>query len=245
MAVQVATSSKVWAGIYDISGYLTGWSMPKSADKVETTANGATSRTYLPGLQSGGFSFQGFAEFGTSPIKIEKIMRTLKGVIDTPVTVVPQGGTVGNAANFMAASFGGYGFGGEHGAAIDFNWNGGTSKWHVIGGRLDEPGAVARTATGQTTGQQLGAVGASQYLYAAVHVLAGGTGTADIIVQSDDNSGFTSAVTSITFPQISGVTGGSAIMRLAGALADTWYRFQYTLATSPSVTFAAVFGIAS
>lgn len=245
MAQFILTNAKVYAHLYDVSGYLNQGEIQKASDIHDVTPFGATEHRSAPGLQGGNWSLQGFTEFGTTPPKIEKIMNTLQGQQDIPLTVVPEGNTVANISLFLPSAFHGYDFGGPHGNHNTFTWNGGTSKWQPISGFLDEPGTTARVATGQTTGQDLGAVSASQFLYAAVHVFAGGTGTADIIVESDSSGAFSSPVTAITFPQFSAVNGGSGIMRAAGTFAgDTFFRFKYTLAASPSVTFVASFGVA-
>jgi hypothetical protein len=240
MSQYIARNVKVLADQYDVSGFINTGQLPTSNDIHDSSVFGVAVKTSLPGLQQGSFTLGGFTEFGTG--KIEKIMSTLKGTQDKPITVVPEGPTVGNVACFLSAAFHGYEFGGPHGNPNMFTWNGGTSKWQVIGGFLEEPGAVARVATGQSAGQQLGAVSASQYLYAAVHVLSG-TGTMDLIVESDNSGAFSTPVTVITFPQFTGP--GSGIMRVAGALTDDYFRFKWTLATSPSFTFVASFGVDS
>lgn len=245
MAKFILSNAKVYAASYDVSGYLNQGEMQKASDIHDVTPFGATEHRSAPGLQGGNWSLQGFTEYGTTPIKIEKIMNTLQGQRDLPLTIVPEGPTVGNIALFLPAAFAGYDVGGPHGNPDVFAWNGGCSKWQPVSGFLEEPGAVARTTTGSTAGMDLSAVSASQFLYAAVHVFPGGTGTADILVQSDSSGGFATPTTAITFPQISGVTGGSAIMRAAGTFSgDTFFRFNYTLATTPSVTFIAAFGVA-
>jgi hypothetical protein len=246
MAQFILTNSKVYADLYDVSGYLNQGEIQKASDMHDVTPFGALEHRSAPGLQGGNWSLNGFTEYGTTPPKIEKIISLLQGSRDKPLTIVPEGPTVGNVSVFLPAAFHGMDRGAPHGNPDTFAWRGGTSKWQPIGGFLDEPGAVARTATGQTTGQNLGAVSATQYLYAAVHVFAGGTGTMDLVVESDSSAPFSTPVTAITFPQFSGVSGGSGIMRAIGTFSgDTFFRFKYTLAATPSVTFVASFGIAS
>lgn len=245
MSQFILTNAKVYADAYDVSGYCNAGEIQKASDMHDVTPFGATEHRWAPGLQGGNWSLQGFTEFGTTPIKIEKIISTLGGVRDKPLTIVPEGPTVLNTAIFLPAAFHGSDFGGPHGNPNTFNWNGGTSKWQPIWGFLEEAGAAAKTINGSSTGQQLGAVVATNYLYAAIHVFPGGTGTIDVIVQSDNGAGFGTPATVLTFPQISGVNGGSGILRTDGtAISDDYFRFNWTVATTPSVTFVAVFGIA-
>lgn len=245
MAQFILTNAKVFADQYDVSGYLNQGEIQKASDVHDVTPFGATEHRFLPGLQGGNWSLQGFTEFGTTPAKIEKIMHTLKGVNDEPLTIVPEGATVGNIAIFLPAAFHGFDFGAPHGNPNTFTWSGGTSKWQPISGFIDELGTTARTATGNSVGIQLGAVAANQFLYAAVHVTAasGTTPTLDLIVESDNASNFLSPVTVVTFPQMT--AAGAHIMRVAGAITDDFFRFKWTIGgTTPSFTLAAVFGIA-
>ncbi len=120
--------------------------------------------------------------------------------------------------------------------------------WPVARGVFAHPPGTARTATGTGTAIQLGAVGASQYIYATLHVLSiSGTSTPTITVkiQSDDNSGFSSATDRITFTSVTDVIGISGyISRLAGAVTDDYWRAQWTISgTDPSFTFVVGFGI--
>ena len=112
-------------------------------------------------------------------------------------------------------------------------------------GRLLHPTSVARTSSSVGTGRQLGAVVAGKTLYVALHVLtASGTApTLDVVLQSDDNSGFTSPTTQVTFSQRT-TTGTHAFGSVAGAITDSHWRISYTIAgTTPSFTFAVVAGI--
>lgn len=102
------------------------------------------------------------------------------------------------------------------------------------------------TANGDSTGTQLGAVSASQRIWAAVHFLtAGGTSTPTITVkiQSDDNGSFTSATDRITFTAqtAKGAQFGSTL----GAIADDYWRATWTVSgTSPSFQTRILIGIA-
>lgn len=102
------------------------------------------------------------------------------------------------------------------------------------------------TSSGTTSGQQNGAVTSAQAVYASLHVFAasGTTPTLDVVVQSDDNGGFSSPTSRITFAQATttGVQLGSA----AGAITDDRWRLSYTVGgTSPSFTFAVVMAFAT
>jgi hypothetical protein len=245
MAQHIASCVKIYADKYDITPFANRVLLGKGSDIHVVTPFCATSERVAPGLQAGTFQIQGFTEFG--PSKIEAIMDELKGTQDKALTVVPEGALVPNVAVFMKAAFHGFDYGGPHGNPNTFNWTGATSAWQVISGFLEEPGLVARIATGNSTGQNLGLVATGKFLYGIVHVTAAsGTATLDLIVESDDSGTFTTPTTRLTFPQFT-TSPGAAIIRTAGPIAvDTHFRFKWTIAGgTPSYTFAAALAIAS
>ena len=116
--------------------------------------------------------------------------------------------------------------------------SGSSSTGPVVRGQLIHPSNVSRTTSSTGTGRQLGAVSATQSVYAALHVIsASGTSpTLDVIVQSDDNAGFTTPTTRLTFTQATGRT--SQMTSLAGALTDDYWRVSYTIGGTGTPTFA-------
>ena len=86
------------------------------------------------------------------------------------------------------------------------------------------------SATGQLgSGQNLGAVGSTQYLYASLHIFTAAT-TITVKVQSDDNSGFSSPTDVATLGPLTAI-GGTWMTRVAGPLTDTWWRFNVSAIT--------------
>lgn len=97
------------------------------------------------------------------------------------------------------------------------------------------------SATGATgSGVNLGAVSATQYLYASLHVFSAGT-TITVIVESDDNAGFTTPTTRGTIGPIT-TTGGTWMTRVAGAITDTYYRLNVSGITG-TFSIAGAIGI--
>lgn len=113
-----------------------------------------------------------------------------------------------------------------------------TSTGPLARGALLHPSNVNRTSSSTGAAVQLGAIVAGKRLYAALHVLSfsGSSPTLDVKVQSDDNSGFTSATDRITFAQAVGKT--SELKSVAGAITDDYWRVSYTIGGSGSPTFA-------
>lgn len=125
-------------------------------------------------------------------------------------------------------------------------WNA-TAKgsWPLVRGQSAHPSGVPRTATGNGTSLQLGAVAAGQHMYANLHVLSiAGTSTPSITVkvQSDNATGFPSPTDQGTFAAKTAI-GGEAI-RIAGPITDDWWRVSWTITGgSPSFLFLVALGI--
>lgn len=109
-------------------------------------------------------------------------------------------------------------------------------------GKLAAP-LASRTTSGLTgTAVALTGPTASQRLWASLHVTAAAGTNLVVKVQSDDNSGFTSATDRITFSTVSAV--GWQFSSVAGDLStETYWRVVATIASS-TFTFACAFGVA-
>src|SRR4051794_7695211 len=84
---------------YDISGYLNSASYTMTADTAETTAFGANARSYIPSFPGGTISVGGM--FDGTATGIDTILQTVAsnqgaGGAAVPMSVAPQGNTVGN-----------------------------------------------------------------------------------------------------------------------------------------------------
>lgn len=117
--------------------------------------------------------------------------------------------------------------------------------WPLVRGQSAHASGVPRTANGNGTAVQLGAVATGQHLYANLHVLSiSGTATPTITakIQSDNGSGFPSATDVGSFAARTAVGGES--IRVAGPITDDWFRVSWTITgTTPSFLFLVAFGI--
>lgn len=150
--------------------------------------------------------------------------------------------TEGTPAFMFQAKRGQYTAGGQIGELKAFTLNAqGADSAGVVRGQLAKArGTVAATGA-LGTGLNLGAVSSTQYLYATFHVISAGT-TITVIVQSDDNSNFTTPTTVATIGPLTSA-GGTWMTRVAGALTDTYYRFNVSAITGSFVVAGAI-GIA-
>jgi hypothetical protein len=146
--------------------------------------------------------------------------------------------TEGQPAYMFQALGSQYVLGGQVGDLAPFTLQaqGSDGQGVVRGALLKSRGTVSATgAIG--TGVQLGAVSATQYLYATFHVFSSGT-TLTAVLESDDNAGFTSATTRATIGPLT-TTGGTWITRVAGAITDDYYRLRVTAITGSFIVAGA------
>ncbi len=154
--------------------------------------------------------------------------------------VSANAGEIAYVANMLRSH---YQLGGAEGDVNMFELSGSTTGVVARGVSLHPPG-TARTSTGSGTAVQSGAVVAGKRLYANLHVLSasGTTPSLTVKVQSDDNSGFSSATDRITFT--AATDRSSQVGSVAGAITDDYWRVNYTISgTSPSFLFVVTIGI--
>jgi hypothetical protein len=241
MSTLTLDNCKVFYGQFDITGDLNQVRLDYSAEAKDKTTFGATTngtRVHQGGQKIVAFSMGGLMQEDTAAIG--KVIFDRVGVNDVVLSAIPQGNAVANVAYFFKSLTAKFSPGAKVGDLYAFNANAVASGHQpLVRGRLEHAKAQ-RTATGTTTGSQLGALSATQRLYCALHVFSG-TGTMDLAVQSDDNSGFTSATSRLSMTQATGAT--SELKSVAGAITDDWWRVSYTLASSPDFTFAVALAI--
>lgn len=191
------------------------------------------------GVKSVSLNLAGFWAAGAD--SADKAGFTDLGVVNRVVTVAPTG-TAGDVAYLFRAGHFNYSAFGPHGELAPFSLSAsGTSGVGVVKGYLARAaGSVSSTgATGSTI--QLPAVGAAETVYASLHLLGTAGTTITVVLESDDNSGFTSATARATFGPLTATGGNWA--SAAGAITDTYWRFRVSAITG-TWTVAAAVGIA-
>ena len=247
MAVQNWTALNVYVGGYNLACRAKSIDAPAlSVVELDTTTLCDTWEKRFGGLKSASWTADVLQDFDTDQVDQLLGMTTLGGAF--PISVPPAGATAGSVAfTFNARQFSYSPLQASAGELAMATIAGAGEGSPVVRGTLMNAPATAITATGTTAGQQLGAVSASQRLYAALHVLsASGTSpTMDVVIQSDDNGSFTSATTRITMTQATGIT--SQWSSVAGSITDDYWRASITIGGSdtPTFTYALVLGIAA
>lgn len=240
MATQVISNAKVWLGKYDLSGDINALAMRYGADMQDATTIGDTARVRRPGLKSFGLQLDGFVNLGTG--LADDALYGLVAANDTPVCIGPLTGADGELAYASTLDVASYAPGAKVGDMYAFSVSGEGSADLIRGTLMHN---ATRTATGTGTIRQLGAVSATQKLYAGLFVTAasGTTPTLAVTVQSAAASGFASPTTRATFSTVS-AAGAQWATPVAGAITDTYWRVSYTVGgSSPSFSFVVFIGI--
>lgn len=243
MAEQVYTNCKFYAGGYDFSGKMNALGLDYSAEIQDKTTFGNTSRVKLAGLRDTAFSHQGFFNASaTAADDIDGAMFGNIGLDNVLMTICPTDGAENEKAFFMQTEAAGYSPGASIGDIFAFSVEGGGSGELVRGTILVN---AAKSSTGNGTARQVGAVSETQKMHAGLHVYAasGSTPTLDVEIESDDNSGMSSAITRGTFTQATGITS-QWLTPVSGEITDDWWRVTWALGGgSPNFTFIVSLGI--
>lgn len=238
MAEHVLTNALIHYEGLDLTTQLNQVAVEYSVEALDRTAFSDDTRTRVAGLKMAAISASGFYDAAEPDASLFGDV----GGGDKLISVAPTT-SVGDVGYFMRSLLSEYTpIEGSIGDLAGFRLAAAANIGDLIRGRIGHNGA--ETATGNETGVQLGAISATQLIYAGTHITAvsGTTPTLQIIVQSDDNSGFTSATDRITFSSANAI--GSQFASLSGAITDDWWRIRFVIGgTSPSFTFVTFFGI--
>lgn len=224
----------LWDG-YNLTTRLNSVVLEVSADALDDTTFGCTNRSNAPGLRTASIQIEGIYDDSAYDTALAS---TIAGS-DKLITVC-RNSTEGALAWFLNAVHASYDpIKGNVGQLAGFS-AGGVSRSYPLcrGTLLYNQSDLDQSADGD--GQQLGAILSTETLYAGLHVLAiddNAGDTIDVIIESDDNSGFTSATTRITFDQMSDI--GSQFKTLTGPVTDDYWRASHTIA-GDTPAFAAV-----
>ena len=234
MATQVLTNTKLYLAEFDLSGDHNALALNYSAEMQDSTVFGNAARNRAGGLKVVSFSGEGFWSGGDG--LVDEVLYGKIGVADAPCTIAPVGETLANDAYLFRCIMGQYQFGAPVGELLRFSVSGeGSGGVGVVRGKLLHVGS--ETATGAEDKQVLGAVSATQSIYAALHVLTvtGTNPTLDVVLESDADGTAGGETARITFAQATAETSEWA--SLAGAVTDTYWRVSWTIGGTDTPTF--------
>ncbi len=210
-------------------------------DRTTFASNGWNER--IGGLFDMQAALEGFWD-ATDLTKPDDTLFANLGAAGTALTVVPTAGTVGSLAYLAKVLQVDYKPAGQVGQLLGWTASvkGNTA---VARGQILHPQGTARTATGNGTAVQVGAVLVTQRMYANLHVLsvAGTTPSITVALQSNVDNTFGSPTTRLTFAADTALDGQS--LNVLGPITDTWWRATWTISgTTPSFLFAVSAGVA-
>jgi hypothetical protein len=242
MAIQYWKDMSILVGSIEMACYAKSFSVNNEVAQLDTTSLCSTGWTSsIGGLKSGSVQIEFMQDVAEA--SVDDTLYPLLGQAGVVKSIV-TGSADGSAAYLLKSIPLTYTpVQGAVGELAMGNISGSSSTGPVVRGKLLHPSNVSRSSSSTGTGRQLGAVAAGQKVYAALHVIAAsGTPTLDVIVQSDDNAGFTTPTTRLTFTQATGLT--SELLSTAGAITDDYWRVSYTIGgSSPEFAFAVTCGI--
>lgn len=244
MAKLVLLNTRLFAAGADLTGVTNKAEVQAEVESKEVTTFGsAGAKEFLGGLASSSITAEGLWEAGDAG-KIDDVAFAARGATG-PWSVCPVAATDGALVYFTNALETSYspiiGSVGDP-AGYKAMCQG---TWRMVRGQVGHPVSTSRTATGNGTSFQLGAVPTGKHLYAALHVLSvsGTAPSLTVAIQGDNATGFPSPVTQLTFNAATAV--GGQILRVAGPITDDWFRASWTISgTTPSFQFVVAFGIA-
>jgi hypothetical protein len=229
----------------DLTGFSNKAEFGATANKLtRTTFGDSGSNTYVGGLFDGKADCDGFFQAGDLSMPDDAWWNALSSPNIALTMLSASTGAAGDLAYLTRGQVTSYQPGAKVGELLAWSSSMATN-WPDVRGKILHPQGTARTASGNGTGVQLGAVSASQRMYANLHVLSiSGTSTPTITVtvQSDTSNAFSAPNTRISFNAATALGGqtGSAL----GAITDTWWRVTWTITgATPSFLFAVSAGI--
>lgn len=248
MGTYAANNITTWFSGYDMTGDLNSTTLDMSYDALDVTAfqPGTVTnpcRSRIAGLETAQLDEQGWWQAGSG--QVDPTVFTALGGATQVITNSPDGLESSVAYMYRARQFN-YELFGQLGEAAPFRLSAqsargtGLAAHGAIRGRVLKAKGVVSGTGGMGSVVQVGAVGAGQYLYAALHVFSAGT-TISMDLASDDNALFTSGTTRGSIGPVT-TTGGTWMTRVAGPITDDYWLFNVTACTG-SFTLAAVAGI--
>jgi len=237
MSTLIIQNAKLWFGGYDLTGRMNALAINYTADMVEDTVLSADTHTFKGGLKGATMAHEGYFSGGDDDV--DDVLFDNFSATSLPVSIGPTDGSDGELAYLMNSILASYTPGASVGEMLAFSVAAECGEDGLIRGTVMHN--ATRVSSGNGTARQLGAVAAGESMFAALHVLEA-SGTLDVVIQSDADSGMASAADQITFTQATAV--GSQLLSAAGAITDDWWRVSYTIGGgSPSFKFVVVMGI--
>lgn len=243
MAPAALVNATIWVAGHDFSGDSNKLTLSAESEALDaTTFASAGWKENRGGLKQIAASLEGFWSSAASD-SVDSDVFSVLGQAGEVMTASPTGTALDPAYLVQVAKLK-YEIFGEIGKLAPFKLDmSGSNNVGLVRGQITKGrGTVSGTgAIGSPV--QLGAVGASQYLYGAVHLLGTPGTSITLKVQSDNATGFPSATDVVTVGPLT-AAGGTWVTRTAGAITDDWFRLNVSAITGTWIVAGAL-GIAA
>lgn len=236
MALGILKNGKIYVATLDMSGLANEISLDYSAKELDSTVLSSGGEEVMAGLVKFGLDCKGFVEYDTG--KQDQLSFANLGT--QSLVSVHSLATEGSRCFFANLLQSSYAPGAKVGDLLAYGIKGAGAGALYRGNSL----AIGqKSANGNGTAFNLGALTATQTLWAGLHVVQF-AGLTNIIVkaQSDSIEAFSAPADQITFATATGVT--SELKSLAGANADTWWRANWAVTGVGTATIVVVMAIA-
>lgn len=229
-----------WSDKYRLAGYMNACAMQYSAEPQDNTRMTQSTRRFLGGMKVAACQIEGFAE----TVNIDAALFDNVALSGKPVTLSPiMPAVLGSRAFGFVAGMGEYSPTGDVGSILRFSAGFFNSGSPLVRGIIGHVGS--ESGDGPEDGSQIGALSATQKLYAGLHVLSiTGGGDLTVAIESDDASNFPSATQRGAFAAAD-AAGSEWLSPINGAITDDWWRVNWSLTgTAPTADFVVFLGIA-
>lgn len=228
MATEVFIGATIIYHNNALSSSTTAVSTDHSVEMLDGTTLGNDTRINVGGLKVSSIGIDGLTDYTNNDADLFADI----GIEDKPLTIQTSGGK----AIFMPVLFGEYNTGGSVGELNKFTISAGSRGALASGTVLMAITSV--NATGSSTAVLMGATSSTQKLRAALHCTSFTGTSVAVIIESDDNAGFTSPTTVATFTTLTAT--GSQWIEVSGPITDTYLRVKYTVTSATaSITVSA------
>lgn len=237
MAANVLNDARLLVAGYDLSGQMNALGLTYSAEMLDATTFLQGTRIHTGGVKSISAQHEGLWD-ASDALAPDPVIFARVGGAKVPVVISPDAGAFGDRAFLFEAVHAEYTPGGSLGELLGFSVSmEGGNGLPLIQGRILRDGSSTGNVTG--TAFQLGAVGATARLYAALQVYSG-SGAFTVLVQSASDEAFTSPNTRVTFATVgTGVpVAAEWATPVSGAITDTWWRVTATNPNTRNFTVA-------
>lgn len=219
----------LWIDDYDFTGdsnklKVAGMAAPEDS----TVFGGGGYRRRTGGVKDVSVAASGFLTMGAGEVEADLFPDL--GTADRVITASPTG-LAGSVAYLLRATKFDLELLGQHGQLAPWSMNALCSNSQgLLRGQVSRAKGTVSATGALGSGVQLGAVGAAQYLYGSLHIFGTPGTTVTVVLESDDNAGFSSATTRATLGPLT-TAGGNWVTRVAGAITDDYFRYRVTAIT--------------